>query len=126
MTKIGKTALAALAAIALTVAAAGAPAQAKTMRQQLIGNWAVVLAVVTQGDVKREVFGPDPKGLLILEPDGRFVQILLTSGLPKLASNSRAPGTPGEKKETVPKSLAFFGPWAVDEASRTGSLAVEA
>ena len=126
MTKIGKTALAALAAIALTVAVAGTPAQAKTMRQQLIGNWAVVLAVVTQGDVKREVFGPDPKGLLILEPDGRFVQILLTSGLPKFASNSRDTGTPEENKEIVTKSLAFFGTWTVDEASRTVSLAVEA
>jgi hypothetical protein len=126
MSKIGKAALTALAAIALTVSAAGAPAQAKTVRQLLIGNWAVVLAVVTQGDVRREVFGPNPKGLLILEPDGRFVQILITSGLPKFASNSRDTGTPEENKEIVTKSLAFFGTWTVDEARRTVALAVEA
>ncbi|HXP12364.1 MAG TPA: lipocalin-like domain-containing protein [Stellaceae bacterium] len=126
MTIIGKSALAALAAVAIAASASGAQAQSKTMRQQLIGNWAVVSAVVTQGDVKREVFGANPKGLLILERDGRFVQFLLASGLPKFASNSRDTGTPEENKEIVTKSLAFYGTWTVNETDRTVDLMVEA
>ncbi len=124
MTTFGKTALAALAVIALVASASGASAQSKTMRQQLIGNWAVVSAMVTQGDARREVFGANPKGLLILERDGRFVQFLLASGLPKFASNSRDTGTPEENKEIVTKSLAFYGTWKVNEADRTVDLKV--
>jgi hypothetical protein len=126
MTAFRKPALAALVAIVLALSAAGARAETKTMRQQLIGNWAIVSAVVTQGDAKREVFGADPKGLLILERDGRFVQILLTSGLSKFASNSRDTGTPEENKEIVTKSLAFYGTWDVDEKARIVTYHVEA
>jgi hypothetical protein len=88
------------------------------MREQLIGSWDFVSAVVDIGGAHREVFGPHPKGMLIFERNGRFVQIEITPDLAKFASNSRDTGTAKENKDVVTKTLAFYGTWSVDESAR--------
>ena len=81
MTIIGKILL---AGIAFCVLASSVAAQnAKTMREQLIGSWDMVSAVVTVDGTQGEVFGPHPQGMLIFERNGRFVQIEITPGLAK-------------------------------------------
>jgi hypothetical protein len=117
MTIIGKILL---AGIAFCVLASSVAAQnAKTMREQLIGSWDMVSAVVTVDGTQGEVFGPHPQGMLIFERNGRFVQIEITPGLAKFTSNSRDTGTPEENKADVTETLAFYGTWSVDEGART-------
>ncbi|HWR97918.1 MAG TPA: lipocalin-like domain-containing protein [Candidatus Methanoperedens sp.] len=104
---------------ALEVAAGG-------FLQEIQGNW-VVASVVNEKDGKKtDVFGADPKGSMILTPDGRYSIILMRSDLPKFAANNRVQGTAQENEAVVKGSVAYFGTYkAESEAERTVSLAIE-
>ena len=68
----------------------------------LVGTWQLVSVINTAKDgAKSDVFGPDPKGMMILGPDGHFVQVLTRPGLPKFAAENRLQGTPDENKAIV-------------------------
>ena len=73
--------------------------------KDLVGTWTIVSA---------EVFGPNPKGLLIFEPSGRYSLMLMRADLPKYASNNRAQGTPEEYKAIGAGSISYFGTYSVD------------
>lgn len=64
--------------------------------------------------------------MLIFTEDGRFVQVHIASGIPKLASNNRTTGTADEKKAVVGGSIALFGTYAVDEEKRVVTFTVKA
>lgn len=64
--------------------------------------------------------------MVIFGADGRYVQVNVSSSLPKFASGNRMTGTPDENKAVVQGSIAYFGTWTVDEASRTVIQTVEA
>ncbi|MFI4987575.1 MAG: lipocalin-like domain-containing protein [Alphaproteobacteria bacterium] len=99
---------------------------ARTLKQQLVGTWTFVVTEATQPDGKKLLpFGPHPKGVNIFTEDGHFVQIQIADGIPKFASNSRINGTPEENKAVVQGSLALFGTYTVDEATRTIIYKVE-
>ena len=70
-------------------------------------------------------FGPNPKGVLILDAGGRYAQIVTRPGRPKFASNNRMQGTPEEIKAAWEGSIATFGTWSVNEADKTVSLRIE-
>ncbi len=123
MKTICRLALPALVSVAL-VTSAGV-AQPTTMKQQLIGSWVLVSFSDEQASNKVEPFGPNPKGTVVFEGNGRFAQVIMRSGLPKFASNNRATGSPEENKAIVQGSLAFFGTYSVDEADRAVILHVE-
>jgi hypothetical protein len=72
--------------------------------KDLVGTWTVVSA---------EAYGPNPKGSLHFDANGRFTLILMRSELPKYASNNRVQGTPAEYKATVEGSIAYFGSYTV-------------
>jgi hypothetical protein len=67
---------------------------------------------------KRQPFGPNPKGYMVLSPEGRYVQILTNLDRPKFAINSRLEGTAEENKSAVHGTTATFGTWSVDEAGK--------
>jgi hypothetical protein len=52
-------------------------------------------------------------GVVVFEPNGRFVQALARSDLPKFASNNRSTGTADENKAVVQGSLILFGTYSV-------------
>jgi hypothetical protein len=80
----------------------------------LLGTWQLVSSVNTAKDgAKSDVFGPDPKGMLMFGPDGRFVQVLTRPGLPKFASENRLQGTADENKAIVQGSIAIFGTYTI-------------
>ena len=66
--------------------AAGAQAQTA---QDLVGTWTLASATIRSGEVKMDMFGPDPSGTLMFGRDGRYALIFLRRDLPKLASNNR-------------------------------------
>ena len=120
--------------IALAVSAAvfalalntGANAQQKTLREQLVGSWALVLSDnhAADGTVKG-TFGTNPKGSLILSADGRYTQIQVDLDRPKFKSNNRLQGTADENAAAVNGTTASFGTWIVDEKEQALTYQVE-
>ena len=43
-----------------------------------------------------EIFGPDPKGLLVFDGNGQYSQIIVNPDVPKFKVNNRLKGTPEE------------------------------
>src|SRR6185436_17932231 len=95
-------------------------AQQKSLKEQLTGTWTIVSNDNTASNgTKRQPFGPNPKGYMVLSPEGRYVQILTNPDRPKFKMNSRMEGTPEENTAAVHATTATFGTWSVDEASKT-------
>jgi hypothetical protein len=102
-------------------------AQQKTLKEQLVGMWALVSAENTSAEgAKSMPFGPNPRGIAVLDANGRFVILNMTSTLPKIASNNRASATPEENKAIVSGSLGLYGTWTVNEAEKTLVWRIEA
>ena len=57
--------------------------------------------------------------------NGHYVAILMSGDRAKFASGNRAKGTPEENAATVQGSLAYYGTYSVDEASKTLTSKVE-
>src|SRR6267154_253149 len=65
----------------------------------LVGSWAVISVDNVSPDGKRSpAFGPNPKGVVILDGNGRYVELILRSDLPPIAAGSRMQGTPEENR----------------------------
>jgi Lipocalin-like domain len=84
-----------------------------TLAQQVQGSWTLVSLYVEQDGKKMEPFGPQPRGSMILTPDGRFSIILLRASLPKFAADNRMKGTAEENQAIVQGSLAVYGTYKV-------------
>jgi hypothetical protein len=76
------------------------------------GSWILVELYNEEGDKRTEPFGPNPRGSMLLTPDGRFSMILMRSSLPKFA-NVRTKGTVEENQAVVQGSVAAFGTYTV-------------
>lgn len=88
------------------------PALAQTPKD-LIGAWTLVSSTIRQGGNTIQPFGPDPKGALILDADGRYIAMIARPGLPKFAGDNRMAGTPDEYKAIVNGTIAHFGSYTV-------------
>jgi hypothetical protein len=109
------------------VSAGDALAQQKTLKKQLVGTWILVSMYNEQDGKKTEPFGPNPRGVQIFSPDGRFYAITMRSSLPKFASNNRLKGTPEEYQAVVQGSMAYFGTYkVVNEKEHLVGLHMEA
>jgi hypothetical protein len=119
--------LSAIAALGLAMLPGSAIAQTKSLKDQLVGTWTVTSQEQVRKDgSKVERFGANPKGIAIFEANGGFVTILARPDLPKLASNDPMDPSPAEAKALAQGSLAYFGTYTVDEASKTILLKLEA
>ena len=78
--------------------------------KDLMGSWTIVSV---------DGYGPNPKGFLTFDGNGRYSLQLLRSDLQKYASNSRTQGTPAEYKATVDGSLSYFGTYALSGSDLT-------
>ncbi len=97
-----------------------------TFAKQIQGSWILVSCVNEQNGKKVDLFGSNPKGSMILTPNGRFSIIIMRSSLPKFASNSRTKGTAEDNQAVVQGSIAFFGSYKVtDEKEQTVKLRLE-
>ncbi len=111
-------------AVALLVASTAAPQ--KALKEQLQGTWSAVSATAILPDgTKSEQYGPNPKGMLIFDRDGRLSFILMSSNLPKFASNNRETGTAAENAAVVQRSIAYFGTYSVNEADKSYTAQIE-
>jgi hypothetical protein len=112
-------------ALAITIAALGlgvgtASAQQKSLKDQIVGTWTLVSTSNTAADgSKQDLWGANPKGMLIFDASGRFTQIIVRSDIPKFKANSRLQGTPEENAASVRGTTATFGTWSANEADKT-------
>jgi hypothetical protein len=103
-----------------------AVAQPKSLKDQLIGTWVLISNdKIEQDGTRRQQFGPNPKGLMILDAGGRYTLIQIDPNRPKFKINNRLEGTPEENKAALRGSVAHFGTWSVDEAAKIFILNVE-
>jgi len=115
---VGSCCIIVLAGLALPPA--DAFSQQKSLRDQLVGVWVPAAHETTfQDGGKRQQFGANPMGMMILDASGNYIQILARSDLPKFRSNDRTQGTPAEHEATIRGSVANFGTWTADEAAGT-------
>jgi hypothetical protein len=93
--------------------------------KDLAGTWTLVSVVNEQGRNKTDAFGPNPKGILTVDANGRYAIIIARAGLPKVASNNRTTATPEENKAIVQGSTANFGTLAVNATDKTITFKIE-
>jgi hypothetical protein len=109
--------------LSLALPAGDAAAQSA---KSLVGTYAVVSVTTTDASGKTTpIFGPNPRGMLIFTPDGRYSLHLMRAGLPKFASKSRLKGTAEENQSIVGGSISHFGKYTVDEKNKTVTFNVE-
>jgi hypothetical protein len=84
-----------------------------TLERQIQGAWTLVSIFVEKDGEKIDVFGANPRGSMILTPNGRFSVILMNATLPKFAANNRAKGSAEENQAVVQGSLAWFGSYKI-------------
>jgi Lipocalin-like domain len=112
--------LSAITALGLALLPTGASSQQKTLKEQLVGTWTLVSNNnVAPDGTKRQLFGPNPKGILILAADGHYAQVQVNPARPKFKGSTRLDGTPEENKAVVAGTVAGFGTWSVNEADKT-------
>lgn len=112
--------LSVVTAVGIALLSGSAVSQQKPLKAQLVGTWTLVSNDnVTPDGTKRQIFGPDPKGIMILSADGRFALIATNPARPKFKGNTRLDGTPEENKAAIAGTVAAFGTWSVDEAANT-------
>lgn len=119
---IGRRALtfAAVAASSVLLTGAVSGQQQKSLKDQLVGTWTLLLADTVNADkTQTPNFGPNPDGIVVFDASGHYVLVLERSNLPKFASNNRTTGTPAENKAVVAGTLTHFGTYTVDEAKHT-------
>ena len=109
--------IASFAAFLLFICFGAAGAEAQTA-QDLAGTWTLASATIRSGEVKMDMFGPDPSGTLMFDRDGHYALIFLRRDLPKVLSNNRISQTAEESRAIAKGSIAHFGTYRVDETGR--------
>src|SRR3989442_15918726 len=103
-----------------------AVAQQKSLEEQLVGTWTFVSATEVQKDgTKVDRWGPNPKGMLVFDANGRYVLVIHRSDLPKFASNRVDQGTAEENKAVMRGLIVTFGTYSVNEVDKTVTTQVE-
>ena len=116
----------ALMLVELGVPPGDALGQQKTLKEQVVGTWTYVSVDTVRPDGSREqMYGPNPKGLVIFDSTGRYALVNARADLAKFASNNRTQGTAEENKAVVQGSIAHFGRYTVNEADRTITFYIE-
>ena len=92
-------------------------AQKGSLKEQVLGTWIHVSTTVTAPDGKKS--DRPGQGVLIYAPDGHFAFVNVANNLPKLAANNRDKATAEEARAIVAGSIAYYGTYTVDEATRT-------
>ena len=112
--------LGAIAIMGLAWLPGSAISQQKSLKDQLIGSWSIVSNDNIAADgTKRQIFGPNPKGIFVLSADGRYALVVVNPDRPKFKGPSWLEGTPDENKAAIAGTVASFGTWTLDEATNT-------
>jgi hypothetical protein len=105
----------------LILAPGDALAQQKTLKEQLVGAWTLVSNdTIAPGGTRQQLFGANPKGILILDAGGHYALVTGRSDRPKFraTSNFRSEATVAEWAAAAREFGANYGTWSVNEADK--------
>jgi Lipocalin-like domain len=118
--------ISAMMALGLALLPGGAVAQQKPLKEQLVGTWLFVSSTDTQKDgTKLDRWGPNAKGMLTFDANGRYALAINRAGLPKFASGRVDQGTVEENKAVMQGSIFHFGTYSVNEGDKTVTTQIE-
>jgi Lipocalin-like domain len=84
------------------------------------------VSVVTERDGRKfDTYGPNAKGFLVFDANGRYSIVFIAADLPKFVSGNRSSGTADENKAVVAGSLAHFGTYIVDEVEKSFTFQID-
>ena len=113
--------------VGLTMLPGSASAQQKSVKDQLVGTWTLLIADNIKDDgTHMPVFGPNPEGILIFTTDGHYSLQIFHNNRPAFTSKDRIAGTADENKAAVQGMISHFGTYMVDEAGKTFTFRVDA
>ena len=122
MKQLGVLTLSTIMALGLAVLPGSTVAQQKTLKEQLVGAWTLVSNdTIAPDGTKQQIFGANPKGILILDAGGRYALVTGRPDRPKFKAtrNFRSEATEGELAAAGRAFGANFGTWSVNEADKT-------
>src|SRR6266704_2113781 len=97
-------------AMGLAMLPSGASAQQKSIKDQVIGTWTLLLADNIKDDSSHvPAYGPNPEGSLIFTADGHYSVQIFRHGRPAFASKNRLTGTADENKAAIHGMISYFG-----------------
>ena len=104
-------------ALAILITAVGLSGSA-TPPPSLVGTWILTGAPETRADgTTGQTFGPDPKGLLIINESGRYSLQIFRPDRPKFASGDKRKGTAEEYQAAVVGMSSHYGRCFIDPVS---------
>jgi len=113
--------------VGLSMLPGGANAQQKSIKDQIVGAWTLLLADNIKDDgTHMPGYGPNPEGVIIFTPDGHYSLQIIRNGRPAVASKDRMAGTVDENKAAVQGMISHFGTYAVDEAGKSVTFRIQA
>jgi hypothetical protein len=116
----------AMTALGLAFLPGASIAQQKSMKDQLVGTWTLLLSDLVQADGSHvPSFGPNPSGTVVFSPDGHYSLQVMRASLPKFASNNREKGSADENKAVVAGLITHFGTYSVNEADKSLNFRIE-
>ena len=117
----------AIATLGLAVSPGPSIAQQKSAKDMLVGAWTLLLADGVKADGTHvPEFGPNPDGILMFSPSGRYALQIERANLPKIKANDREKPTADESKAIAAGTLAHFGTYTVNDADKSFITHVEA
>jgi hypothetical protein len=120
--------LSAITAVVLALLPGNAVSQQNSLKEQLVGIWTLASLHATAPDGTKQLFyGPNPRGILILDAGGRYAAV---SGRPdrpkfKASGNLRMDTPAAEYGEAARAYAGYFGTWTVNETDKTLTLRLE-
>ena len=103
-----------LGSIVVGFASSGASAQQLLSKEQVVGTWTLVSAVIERDGKNIEPFGSNPLGYMMFSADGHFSVNFVRADRPMFASNNRETGTQEENKAAVQGNISAFGRYNVE------------
>jgi hypothetical protein len=113
--------------VGLAMQPGGAGAQQKSIKDQVVGAWTLLLSDNVKDDGTHVPgYGPNPEGLLVFTVDGHYSLQIVRYGRPAFASKNRMAGSADENKAAVQGTISHFGTYTVDEAGKSLTFRIAA
>jgi hypothetical protein len=111
--------ISAITALGVGLVSSTAIAQQRSLKEQLVGTWTLVSNEVTPPNgTKGQPYGENPKGILIFQAGGRYVQVDGATNRPKFKTAGQ-PTAEELAAATLGHFAANFGTWSVNEGDKT-------
>ena len=99
---------------------------ARTSASPLVGSWVLVECDnISPDGAHVHLYGDDPQGLLLFEPDGHYAMQIVRRDRPRFAAGDKAKGTPDEYRAAVLGYNAHYGRYTYDPATQSIAFAIE-